>query len=79
MSFAHVPETMLDYHKNQILMAVKYYMQSDLRRKLMRDCPAAYNALCGRTVVSSQIIDTQDPIIERPESEVSLAKQLTYS
>jgi hypothetical protein len=79
MSFAHVPETMLDYHKNQILMAVKYYMQSDLRRKLMRDCPAAYNALCGRTVVASQVIDTQDPIIERPESELSLTERLGQS
>lgn len=50
-------------------MAVKYYMDSDMRRKLMRDCPAAYNALCERTVVTSQIHDTKSPVIERPETE----------
>jgi hypothetical protein len=32
----------------------------------MRDCPAAYNALCGRTVVTSQIHDTQSPVIQTP-------------
>jgi len=64
-----VPKGMTEYHKNQILMAVKYYMDSDMRRKLMRDCPAAYNALCERTVVTSQIHDTKFPVIERPETE----------
>lgn len=59
---------MTDYHKNQILMAVKYYMQSDLRQVLMRDCPAAYNALCGRIVVTSRVEDTLHPIIERPSN-----------
>jgi len=61
-----IPESMTEYHKNQILTAVKYYMQSDLRRALMRDCPAAYNALCGRTVVTSQIHDTQSAVIQPP-------------
>jgi hypothetical protein len=65
MAFGHVPSRMTEYHKNQILMAVKYYMDSDLRRKLMRDCPAAYNALCERTVVTSQVEDTKDPVIVR--------------
>jgi hypothetical protein len=60
-----IPKNMTEYHKDQILMAVKYYMDSDMRRKLMRDCPAAYNALCERTVVTSQIHDTQSPVIER--------------
>jgi hypothetical protein len=63
-----ISESMTDYHKNQILMSVKYYMQTDLRQALMRDCPAAYNALCGRIVVTSQVEDTKNPIIERPSN-----------
>ena len=64
-----IPKNMTEYHKNQILMAVKYYMDSDMRHKLMRDCPAAYNALCERTVVTSQVHDTKFPVIDRPENE----------
>jgi hypothetical protein len=36
---------------------------------MMRECPAAYNALCGRTVVTSQVEDTGRKVIERPEDE----------
>jgi hypothetical protein len=67
MAFGYVPPNMTEYHKNQLLMALKYYMDSDLRRKLMRDCPAAYNALCERIVVTSQVEDTKSPVISREE------------
>ena len=53
-----------------LLAVVKNYMQQDMRRHLMRECPAAYNALCERTVVGSQVIDTGSPVIQRPLSEV---------
>jgi hypothetical protein len=29
-----------------------HYLPQDLRRKLMVECPAAYNELCGRDVVA---------------------------
>jgi predicted oxidoreductase (fatty acid repression mutant protein) len=32
---------------------------------LMRECPAAYNSLCQRVVVTSQVEDTQDKVISR--------------
>ena len=37
-----------------------------MRRIMMLECPAAYNALCGRVVVTSQVEDTGDKVIERP-------------
>jgi hypothetical protein len=54
------------FHKAQLLHTLSYHMPSELRRILMRECPAAYNALCGRIVVTSQVEDTGDKIIERP-------------
>ena len=58
------------HHKDQLLALVSYYMTSELRRHLMRECPAAYNSLCGRTVVTSQVEDTGRKIIERPTTEL---------
>ena len=55
-----------DFHKDQILHAVNNYMSQELRRHLMRECPAAYNALCGRIVITSQVEDTGDKVIQRP-------------
>lgn len=57
-----------DFHKDQILHTVNNYMSQELRRHLMRECPAAYNALCGRVVITSQVEDTGDKVIERPTS-----------
>ena len=56
-----------------LLAVVKNYMQQDMRRHLMRECPAAYNAFCERTVVGSQVIDTGSPVIQRPSSEITSA------
>jgi hypothetical protein len=57
------------FHKEQLLRTVSYHMTSEMRRILMRECPAAYNALCGRTVITSQVEDTGRKIIERPTPE----------
>lgn len=53
------------YHKEILLRTMSYHMSQELRRILMRECPAAYNALCGRTVVTSQIEDNGDAVISR--------------
>ena len=53
-------------HKDQLLRVVSYYMTSEMRNHLMRECPAAYNSLCGRVVITSQVHDTGRKIIERP-------------
>ena len=53
--------------KDLLLQVVANYMQSDLRQTIMRELPDAYNAWMGRTVVSSKVIDTNQPIIERTE------------
>ena len=55
-----------DFHKDQILHVVNNYMTSEMRNYLMRECPAAYNSLCGRVVITSQVHDTGRKIIERP-------------
>jgi predicted oxidoreductase (fatty acid repression mutant protein) len=55
-----------DFHKDQILHVVNNYMSQELRRHLMRECPSAYNALCGRVVVTARVEDTGDKVIERP-------------
>ena len=55
-----------EFHKDQILHVVNYYMSQELRRHLMRECPAAYNALCGRVVITSQVEDTGNKVIQRP-------------
>ena len=60
-----------EHHKDQLLMVVNHYMTQEMRRHLMRECPAAYNALCRRIVVTSQVEDTGSKVIERP-TNVSL-------
>jgi hypothetical protein len=62
MMYNHIRE----FHKDQILHVVNNYMTSEMRNHLMRECPAAYNALCGRVVITSQVQDTGRKIIERP-------------
>lgn len=38
-----------DHYKDQLLMTVMHYADSDLRTILAREVPAAYNAICGAT------------------------------
>jgi len=54
-----------EHHKDQLLFVISHYMDSEMRRHLMRECPAAYNALCGRIVVTSQVADTGSSVIAR--------------
>lgn len=62
----------MDYiHQKVLLMVIKHHMSQDLRRILMKECPAAYNDWCGRTVVGSHVIDTGSVVIKRPETEES--------
>ena len=62
----------MDYiHQEVLLMVIKHHMSQDLRRILMKECPAAYNDWCERTVVGSHVIDTGSLIIHRPETEES--------
>ena len=51
--------------KELLLELIKNYMSQDLRRHVMRELPAAYNAWMRRTVVKSEVIDTGSPIIQR--------------
>ena len=44
-----------NFHKDQLLHVLTYHMGPDMREKLQVSVPDAYNALCGRVVVSSQI------------------------
>ena len=43
------------FHKDQLLHVLTYHMGTEMRQKLMLSVPDAYNALCGRVVVSSQV------------------------
>ncbi len=51
------------HHKDQLLAVLFNYMGQDLRQKLMLECPAAYNAACGREVVRVVRPDDGTPII----------------
>lgn len=42
---------MSDHQKNQLIDALMHYLPMDVRGKVMREVPAAYNAYCGREVV----------------------------
>jgi hypothetical protein len=42
---------MTDHERKQLLDALMYYCPMDLRAKVMREVPQAYNAYCGTTIV----------------------------
>lgn len=42
---------MTEHQKDQILKVVEYYMEPELRERIMREAPIAYNAWMGRVVV----------------------------
>lgn len=46
------------HHAEQLLDTVFHYMGQELRGRLMVECPAAYNAYCGREVV--KVVRTSD-------------------
>lgn len=43
--------SMTNHQKDQILKVVEYYMTPELRDKIMREVPVAYNAWVGYPVV----------------------------
>lgn len=45
--------TMTHHEMVQLLDSVMYYVTPEIRRKVMREVPAAYNAWCGRPVVAT--------------------------
>ena len=42
---------MTEHEARQLLDAVMYYLPMDVRHKIMREVPLAYNAYCGREIV----------------------------
>jgi len=62
---------MTHLHREVLLMVLKNHISPEMRQILMRECPAAYNDWCGRTVVGSHVIDTGSVVIKRPETEES--------
>jgi hypothetical protein len=40
-----------DHQKDQLISSLMYYLPMDIRGKVMREVPDAYNAYCGYTVV----------------------------
>jgi len=48
---------MTDHQKDQILQVIKYYLTSELRERIMREVPVAYNAWVGFPVVEVRVIN----------------------
>jgi hypothetical protein len=46
-----------DHQKDQLLAVVFHYMRPELRRRVMTECPLAYNAYVGREVVEVRRVD----------------------
>ncbi len=49
-------EGMSNHHKDQLIDALMYYLPMDVRAKIVRDVPAAYNAYCGSPVAQVSIV-----------------------
>ena len=47
------------HQKDQLLDALMYYLPMDIRQKLMRELPQAYNAWCGREIV--RVVPASEP------------------
>ena len=50
--------SMTNHQKDQILQVIKYYMTSELRERIMREVPVAYNAWVGYAVVEVKEVKT---------------------
>jgi len=49
--------SMTNHQKDQILKVVEYYMTRELRERIMREVPVAYNAWVGFPVVEVRVIN----------------------
>lgn len=58
-------------HKDMLLETLMHYADGDMRARLMSEVPAAYNAWCGREVVSTVL--TGDGLVVR-DGEWTLEK-----
>jgi hypothetical protein len=54
---------MTNHQKEQILNVVQYYMTPELRERIMREVPVAYNAWVGYAVVEVKEVN---PYIGKP-------------
>jgi hypothetical protein len=48
---------MTNHQKDQILQVIKYYITTELRERIMREVPVAYNAWVGFPVVEVREIN----------------------
>jgi len=48
---------MTNHQKDQILNVVQYYMTPELRERIMREVPVAYNAWVGYAVVEVKEVE----------------------
>lgn len=48
---------MTNHQKDQILNVVQYYMNPELRERIMREVPVAYNAWVGYAVVEVKEVE----------------------
>jgi hypothetical protein len=53
------------HQKSQILKVVEYYMTPELREKIMREVPIAYNAWMGSPVVDVITIWDKQSVINK--------------
>jgi hypothetical protein len=49
--------SMTNHQKDQILQVIKYYITTELRERIMREVPVAYNAWVGFPVVEVREIN----------------------
>ncbi len=66
-------QIMTNHQKDQILNVVQYYMTPELRERIMREVPVAYNAWVGYAVVEVKEVETSKPCDDRM-SEAELEK-----
>lgn len=56
---------MTEHQKDQILKIVWYYMLPELREKIMREAPVAYNAWVGLGVVDVVMVADKKSILDK--------------
>ena len=59
---------MTEHQKDQILKVVSYYMEPELRDRIMREAPIAYNAWVGYPVVDIRRVVANQRLTEKIES-----------
>jgi len=64
---------MSDHHKDQLLMTLFYHMSQETRRKLMAECPEAYNDACSGEYVRVHVVSDGRPIVEKTYPQVKFS------